>query len=764
MQILPQNPSSTDTPGVTVAANDTHGDTREARSAWPAGDDPFGWLEQSETPEVAAWVAAQNDRTLHAYARGEAFETLVQRLVDDALSPDQLVVPTRHGEWAHDFRQDEAHPLGIWRRCRWADWLAGTPAWQTLLDLDALSEDEDVDWSWHGASVHYPDRERALLFLSPGGGDAIVVREFDLVSLAFVDDGFNVEADGKHGASWIDRDTIYFEWDASEGDTNHPSVTQSGYPREVRRWSRGTALEDAPVVFSCLPGDISASASFDVESQRHFAMRGITFEEGTTSWLDGDTWRPYDVPLDADVYTWKNWLIIAPSRDWTIGGTTHRGGCLIAIPEDAFLDGERRFLPLFTPTEKTALAGFETGKDWAAINYSDDLLTRTRFWKPPVAEVEVSAFESTVGSAGAMAFAAGAVSAGATLGAGAFVAAAHASIDPAVHAFRELPVDPDSETAAWFIDDMLDDTLFLISNHYLEPPTLWLGDARAADLAAHKWIQQLPASFDASGMTVIRASANAPDGTAIPYWVVGKRELIEPGTRRAAPCLLYGYGGFEVALEPSYASTAGMGWLEQGGIYVVANIRGGGEYGPEWHRAALREKRPVAFDDFVAVARALVDEGFTISRQLAIQGGSNGGLLVAACMVRHPDLFGAVVCEVPLIDMQRYHTLLAGASWMEEYGDPDKPEDARFLSAYSPYHRVAADVSYPPILLTTSAGDDRVHPAHARKMAAKMQGMGHPNVWYYEETQGGHSATPDPRDAARSTALVYRFLWDTIGR
>ena len=237
------------------------------------GRDPHGWLEQSEAPEVAQWVAAQNERTLQAYARGEVFETLVQRPVDDALSPDQLVVPRRHNDWAYDFRQDEAHPLGIWRRYSWADWLAGTPQWQTLLDLGKLNEDEEVDWSWRGDALCYPDNDRALLSLSPGGGDTTVLREFDLVELAFVEDGFNVDIDGKHGGSWIDRDTVYFEWDAREGDTHHPSVTQAGLPRKVRRWSRGTALEDAPVVFSCLPGDIGASVSFNIESQRHLATR-----------------------------------------------------------------------------------------------------------------------------------------------------------------------------------------------------------------------------------------------------------------------------------------------------------------------------------------------------------------------------------------------------------------------------------------------------------------------------------------------------------
>ncbi len=400
-------------------------------------------------------MAEQNAGTLHAYAHGAPFDTLLQRFVDEALSPDQLIVPTRHGDWAHDFRQDEAHPIGIWRRSRWADWLAGRPQWQTLVDLDALSETEDVDWSWQSASVRYPDRERALLFLSPGGGDATVVREFDLVTLTFVEDGFNVETIGKHGANWIDRDTVYFEWDPSEGDTAHPAVTRSGYPREVRRWSRGTRLEDAPVVFRCEADDISASVLFDVKSRRHFAFRSITFDEGTTHWLDGEQWQPYDVPLDADVYTWKGWLVIAPSRDWTVGGATHRGGCLIAIREAAFLEGERTFLPLFTPGPKTALAGFETGKTWAAISYADDLLTRTRFWQPPAIDEEIAALDGL-------------------------------GIDPVAHTFRELPIDAGSETSAWFIDDMIDDTLFLTTHHYLEPPTLWLSDARAADLGERR--------------------------------------------------------------------------------------------------------------------------------------------------------------------------------------------------------------------------------------------------------------------------------------
>ena len=735
-----------------------------APQGWDTVDDPYDWLEQSDTERVAQWVEQQNSRTLERFGHGAAFETLVQRLVDEALSPDQLVIPTRHGDWGHDFRQDEDHPLGIWRRTRWTQWLAGTPDWQTLLDLDELSEDEEIDWAWHGASVLYPDRDRALVFLSPGGGDAIVIREFDLVAAQFVTDGFHIEAVGKHGASWIDRDTVYLEWDASDGDTSHASVTRSGYPREVRRWSRGTDPADARVVFACEPGDISASASFDVESQRHFAFRSITFDEGTTHWLDGDIWRAYDVPLHADVYTWKGWLMIAPSRDWETGATTHRGGCLLAIREDAFLSGSRAFLPLFTPSAHTALAGFETGKTWAAIHYSDDLLTRTRFWQPPEIDAPANTTEAAPSVEGLLALGSGALSAGIAPVGGSLQASHAAAVDPAAHRFRDMPATEGSETSAWFIDDLLDDALFILTHHYLEPPTLWIGDARAESLGTHRRVQQLHAVFDASGMTVIRASATAPDGTLIPYWVVGQRSVIEAGTRRHAPCLLYGYGGFEVPLEPSYASGPGMGWLEGGGVYVVANIRGGGEYGPEWHRAAIRDKRPVAFDDFVSVARALIDEGFTSNAQLAIQGGSNGGLLVAACMTRHPELFGAVVCEVPVLDMQRFHRLLAGASWMEEYGDPDNPDDARYLAAYSPYHRVAAEVHYPAVLLTSAAGDDRVHPAHARKMAAKMQAQGHEDIWYYEETQGGHGATPDPRDAARSTALVYDFLWNTVGK
>ena len=741
-------------------------------AGWDASADAYAWLEDSDDKRVSSWVATQNARTLTAFAHGDGFETLVKRLVDDALSPDQLVVPTRHGDWAHDFRQDEAHPLGIWRRAGWNDWLAGAPTWQTLLDLDELSEDEEVDWAWHGASVLYPDRDRALLFLSPGGGDAIVIREFDLNTLDFVVDGFHIDAVGKHGASWIDRDTLYLEWDPSDGDTRHPSVTRSGYPREVRRWSRGATPADAPVVFACEPGDISASASFDVESGRHFAFRSITFDDGTTHWHDGTQWIAYDVPLHADVYTWKGWLMVAPSRDWEIGETVHRGGCLIAIREDAFIAGSRVFLPLFVPEAKTAFAGFETGKTWAAISYTDDLLSRTRFWKPPVVE-------SADGASAAASIAAGAIEATLSLGAGALEAGSmpgigisHATAlalaatdlaDPASHTFRDMPADAGSETSTWFTDDMADDSLFVMTNHYLAPPTLWFGDARADDLGERSRLQQLPASFDAAGMTVVRASATAPDGTPIPYWVIGKRDIIASDRRHSAPCLLYGYGGFEIALEPSYASSPGMGWLEQGGLYVVANIRGGGEYGPEWHRAAIRGNRPVAFDDFVSVARALIADGLTTPAQLGIQGGSNGGLLVAACMVRHPELFGAVVCEVPVLDMQRFHRLLAGASWMEEYGDPDSPDDARFLAAYSPYHRVASDGRYPPVLFTSAAGDDRVHPAHARKMAAKMQEQGHADIWYYEETQGGHGATPDPRDAARSTALVYAFLWKTIG-
>jgi prolyl oligopeptidase len=564
--------------------------------------------------------------------------------------------------------------------------------------------------------------------MSPGGSDAQVVREFDIDAQRFVDDGFAIAKAGKHTASWIDRDTLYVGW-----DNGRKTLTRSGYPREVRRWTRGTALADAPVVFRGAFGDIGVEAHYDPVEWRHTVVSSVDFFDSHTYYLDSaggadgaesaaDAWRQYDVPAHVAVGGWQGWLLLEPRLDWDCEGAHYPGGALLAIREEAFLRGERDVVPLFMPTPLTSACEWTHTRNHLIVSYLDDVQNKTSLWTPSQGP------------------------------------------DHAWHWQQRLfPSHADGQADVSPVEPTLNDEVFVDTDDYLQPPAYWLADLARDDLREWELIDRWPTQFDATRFVVTRGHAVSADGTRVPYTVIGPRDVQTSG-QAARPCLLSGYGGFAIPLLPSYLTGQGIGWLERGGVYVVAHIRGGGEFGTRWHTAAQGEHRQRAFDDFIAVAEALIDTGVTSAAQLGIQGGSNGGLLVAACMVQRPELFGAVVCEVPLLDMSRYHLLHAGASWIDEYGDPDEPEEARALAAYSPYHRVSADVAYPPVLFTTSTADDRVHPGHARKMAARMQALGAPaadRVWYRENTEGGHGGS-DELEQAEHDAMVFEFLWRVL--
>ncbi|SDC01199.1 prolyl oligopeptidase family serine peptidase [Paraburkholderia lycopersici] len=689
-------------------------------SPWPAEADPFLSLESLDDPAAMAWVESQNARTRAAWQGGARFEALEKRLAQAYLPRERPVIPSRWQEWAYDLWEDEDNPKGLWRRALWADWRAHKPQWQTLIDFDALGAQEGVPWVCAGIDILYPDGDRALVQLSDGGADAVIVREFDIVRRAFVDDGFAISKEGKHTISWIDRDTVYVGWDAG-GKSGKKMLTRSGYPREVRRWTRGTALADAPVVFRGEFGDISVEGDYDPVEKRHDVVRSVDFFDSYTYRLDerGD-WKAYDVPAHVAVGAWHGWLLLEPRLDWTISGTTYEGGALLAIREDTFLAGDRTFTALFTPTPVTSACDWTNTQNVLIVSWLDDVQSRTMLWQPRHAD-GAWRWESRL-----------------------FPARASSQVD----------VSP--------VEDTLNDEVFVDVDDYLLPPEYWLADLAGTDLQQWELLDRWPRQFDAGPLTVIRSHARSADGTSVPFTVVGPRAVLEGEGRKPSACLLTGYGGFAIALTPQYLVGSGIGWLEQGGVVAIAHIRGGGEYGTAWHVKAQREHRQRSFDDFIAVAEQLIADGYTSAAQLGIKGGSNGGLLVGACMVQRPELFGAVVCEVPLLDMQRYPLLHAGASWIDEYGDPEDTEEARALAAYSPYHRVKPDVAYPPSLFTTSTSDDRVHPSHARKMVARMQQQGHANVWYLENTEGGHGPGSDSLERAQYDALVYRFLWTTL--
>jgi prolyl oligopeptidase len=708
---------------------------------WPLSPDPFLPLEALHDPEVLEWVEAQNARTRAAWCSGASFDTLKRRLADAYLPRERPVIPDRWKEWAYDLWQDERNPRGIWRRTPWAAWRGGAPVWQNLLDFDALGAAEGTPWVCVDLDILYPDGDRALITMSPGGSDALVVREFDIDARRFVDGGFAIAKAGKHTASWIDRDTLYVGW-----DNGRKTLTRSGYPREVRRWTRGTALADAPVVYRGEFRDIGVEAHYDPLDRRHTVTSSIDFFDSHTYCLDeaSGAWHRYDVPAHVAVGGWQGWLLLEPRLDWDCNGARYPGGALLAIREDAFMRGARDVTPLFVPTPLTSACEWSHTRHHLIVSYLDDVRSKTLIWTPSQREDGAWHWRERV-----------------------FASRGEAQEGAREGAREEAQIDVSP------VESTLNDEVFVDTDDYLQPPAYWLADL--ADLARDEpgdrpvdapvdWelLDRWPTQFDATRFAVTRGHAISADGTRVPYTVIGPKDPSSGDESSSRPCLLSGYGGFAIPLLPSYLTGQGIGWLERGGVYVVAHIRGGGEFGTRWHTAAQGEHRQRAFDDFIAVAEALLATGVTSAARLGIQGGSNGGLLVAACMVQRPELFGAVVCEVPLLDMSRYHLLHAGASWIDEYGDPDEPDEARVLAAYSPYHNVAAGVAYPPVLFTTSTADDRVHPGHARKMAARMQALGAPGVWYRENTEGGHGGS-DELEQAEHDAMVFGFLWDVLG-
>ncbi|WCM18460.1 prolyl oligopeptidase family serine peptidase [Paraburkholderia bryophila] len=690
-----------------------------ASFSWPLSPDPFLSLEDLDDADALAWVERQNARTRAAWCESAEFEALKQRLADAYLPRERPVIPDRWQDWAYDLWQDEHNPKGIWRRTTWAAWRSGAPVWQTLLDFDALGAAEGTPWVCVELDILYPDGDRALITLSPGGSDALVVREFDIDAQRFVAGGFAIAKAGKHTASWIDRDTLYVGW-----DNGRKTLTRSGYPREVRRWTRGTALADAPVVFKAAFGDIGVEAHYDPVERRHSVASSVDFFDSHTYYLDStgapDVWHRFEVPSHVGVGGWQGWLLLEPRLDWDCDGVRHPGGALLAIREDAFLRGERGVVPLFTPTPLTSACEWTHTRNHLIVSYLDDVQNRTLLWTP----------------------------------------SRHG--DQTWHwAQRLFPSHDDTQADVSPVEPTLNDEVFVDTDDYLQPPAYWLTDLARENPGEWELLDRWPTQFDATQYAVTRGHAISADGTRVPYTVIGPRAGQASEQASPRPCLLSGYGGFAIPLLPSYLTGQGIGWLARGGVYVVAHIRGGGEFGTRWHTEAQGVQRQRAFDDFLAVAGALIGSGVTSAAQLGIQGGSNGGLLVAVCMVQRPELFGAVVCEVPLLDMSRYHLLHAGASWIDEYGDPDEPDEARVLAAYSPYHRVSAEVEYPPVLFTTSTADDRVHPGHARKMAARMQAQGHERVWYRENTEGGHGGS-DELEQAEHDAMVFEFLWRTL--
>ena len=675
-------------------------------------DDPHAWLEDVEGAAQLDWVRDRNAQEAARIAGTTQFAETRDRI--EALLDSEAKIPdvSRIGDRYYNFWKDADHPRGVWRRTSLESYRTDAPEWETVLDLDALGQAEGENWVWHGASVLRGDgaHRLAMLDLSRGGADADVSREFDLHTLEFVEDGF-YRPEAKGGVSWIDEDTLFLMTDTGPG-----SLTDSGYPRTARRWRRGTPLEEAEVVFEGEPGDVMVLALHDQDPghERDLVHRMKAFYSSELALLGADgALTRIEVPDSADAQVVREWLTVELRADWTPADRTYPAGAVLGILLEEFLAGGREFQELFTPTATSSLAGMTWTRSHLVLNVLDDVTHRLEVLTPTA--------EGTFGRAGFPG----------TTGVGTVQVGA--------------------------VDRIESDAVWLYTTDFRTPTTLSLCDLGTG--ADPEPLKAMPSFFDPAGLVVEQHFVASADGTRVPYFLVRREGAPLDGS---TPTLLYGYGGFEISLTPTYSGSLGASWLERGGAYALANLRGGGEYGPAWHQAALKANRHRAYEDMAAVARDLVDRGVTAPERLGVQGGSNGGLLAGNMLTQYPELFGAVVIQVPLLDMLRYSHLLAGASWMAEYGDPDVPEEWEFIRTFSPYHLVDPERAYPPVLITTSTRDDRVHPGHARKMAARLLAAGK-DVTYYENIEGGHGGAATNAQAAHMQALAYRFLSERLG-
>lgn len=679
--------------------------TSISNGAEVAASDPYQWLEDVTGQKQLDWVRQQNAVSTNELQGHPQFEPIRQRLLSIMDSKERIPFVSKHGDRFYNFWRDEKNPRGLWRRTTLNEYKKPNPKWEVVIDLDELGKAEKENWVWKSANVIEPGYDRALVALSRGGADATVVREFDLKKKQFVADGFKL-TEAKNRVDWRDRDTLYVGTDFGPA-----SMTKSGYPRIVKEWKRGTPLSSARTIFEGSVDDVSVGATSYLDHKRKYDLieRATTFFTDESFIRRDDKWERIDKPNDAEVSTFGDYLLLRLRSDWNVGGQNFTGGSLVAAKFNDYLKGERKMTALFTPTPRTSLESISSTKNYLILTELDNVRSRPYLLRLSKGEWKRSALE--------------------------------------VPDFGDVNVHG--------IDAEDSDEYFMVVEDFLTPSTLYHG---VAGKEQREKLKSLPAYFNVEGLEIGQFETKSKDGTRVPYFQVSKKGIKLDGTN---PTLLYGYGGFKISMSPSYSATIGAGWLERGGVYVLANIRGGGEFGPKWHDAARKENRQRAYDDFIAVAEHLIERKVTSPKHLGIQGGSNGGLLMGVMLTQRPDLWGAVVCQVPLLDMRRFNQLLAGASWMDEYGNPDKPEEWAYIQKYSPYQNVLKDKKYPRTLFTTSTRDDRVHPGHARKMVARMKEQGH-DVLYYENIEGGHGGAANNQQAAYMRALAYVFLLNQL--
>ncbi len=665
--------------------------------------DPNIWLEDVHSRDALAWVEAENAKSAARLEADPRYETYRKEALAIFTAQDRIALPEFRGAGIDNLWQDETHTHGIWRHSTAAAYRAGKPDWQMLLDLDALSKAENKNWIWKGATCLQPQERYCLIRLSDGGGDAVEIREFDAVGRNFVQGGFRFER-AKQTVDWIDRDTLIVarDWGANE-------LTDSGYPYVVKMVNRGAPLSEAKEVFRGERADSFVNPRVlrdpDGQVRAMFAERRIGFFESEIYLLGGAAPVKLPLPQKTNFQAFVDGAVILTiEQDWN----GYKSGALIAYDLEA-MKRDPAALPSLTHLILQP-----------AANQTVDNVDATR------SSVIVQLLNDVTGAID--------------------IYRRHGE---SWHSKR-LPLPHGSDLIVRAASKETEE-LFVTSESFLEPTALWAADARSVEV---RRIAHLPPRFNASTHRVEQHWASSNDGTKIPYFLVRPKHMKLDGS---TPVLMYGYGGFQISKPPVYLPEMGKLWLEHGGAFVIANIRGGGEFGPAWHQSALREHRQRAFDDFASVAKDLIERHVTSARHLGIYGRSNGGVLTSVSMTQHPELFNAVVIESPLIDMLRYNRLSAGASWMSEYGNPDVEGDRAFIADYSAYQKVARGVPYPEPYITTNTEDDRVHPGHARKFAARLSQIGSPYL-YYENTFGGHANDADPELNARRWARHYVYL------
>jgi len=664
-------------------------------------EDKYQWLEEVDSEKALEFVNDLSKTTFEKLSAEKDYQSIFDKGLAIYNSSERIAYPSIRGNYVYNFWKDKDHIRGIWRRCLLTNYISGDLVWETLLDIDQLSEKDNIKWVYKGSSGLYPDYNRFLIQLSNGGGDAVIIKEFDVNKKEFIDDGFFID-ESKGGASYLDENTLIVSTNFGEG-----SMTTSGYPSQTKIWKRGTSLKDAQLIYEGKATDVGTWGGVMRDGSKTYTMisRAMTFYSSKSLIWQDDKIIELAIPEDARASgILGNQLIVQLKSDWIINSKTYKTGTLISLDFQELLKGNKKIEVIIEPDEFSSISGVSTTKNKLLIN----LLTNV------TSQLHISTFNN-----------------------GSWT--------------NEIVGAPEYGSISIVATNDIDDQYFFDFENFITPSTLYYANASTNTFEAYK---SLPAFFDATELEVTQFKAKSKDGTMVPYFMVSRKELKMDGTN---PTLVYAYGGFEISISPFYTATYGVSWLEKGGVMVLANIRGGGEFGPKWHQEGMKENRQNVFDDLYAVTEDLIAKKVSSPRHLGVMGGSNGGLLVGVAFTQRPDLYNAIVCQVPLLDMQRYNKLLAGASWMGEYGNPDIPEEWEYIKKYSPYHNVSEDNDYPEVYFYTSTRDDRVHPGHARKMAAKMTDMGY-KIYYYENTEGGHAGSSTNEQSAKSNAMTFSYL------